>query len=74
MRVTSQLITLEMTFTIKCPNPKCRHHKAAFCVVAPSPIAKKGGNARWSKMTPKQRKEHIENMTKARLKPKSKKK
>lgn len=71
---TSQLIKLEMTIQVLCPNPKCRHHKAAFDHVVPSrvtkkvhaSIAKKGGQARWSSMSPAQRKEHVERMVKAR--------
>ncbi len=57
-----------MKATVHCPNPRCLHHKVAFSVELTSPIAKKGGNARWAKMSLKERREHIERMMKARKK------
>lgn len=56
-----------MTLKVKCPNPECPHHKRAFPVDVVSPMAKKGGNARWSSMTKAQRQQHIQRMTKARI-------
>lgn len=59
-----------MTVKVTCPNPACKNHETPFKVSVPSPIAKKGGSARWSLMSAKQRKEHIARMTKARLRKK----
>lgn len=57
-----------MTVQVKCPNTSCKYHETEFSVEVPSPIAKKGGESRWKKMTKKQRDAHIAGMTKARLK------
>lgn len=71
-----------MTIHTTCPNPKCHHHGESFEVVIPRSVAaeigkerslslaKKGGKARWSSMSPEERKAHINRMVNGRRKPK----
>lgn len=63
-----------MTVTVTCPNPRCKHHKVPFSSDVQSPIAAKGGAARWKNMSAKEKAEHIARMGRARLKNLKKKK
>lgn len=63
-----------MTVSVKCPNPKCQHHKVPFDAEVPSPIATIGGTMRWKNMTEAQKKQHLARMRKARFKGKKKSK
>lgn len=61
-----------MPLKVKCPNPKCRHHKVAFSIDAMLAFTKMGGAARWDGMTAAQKAAHIKMMNEARIKGMSK--
>lgn len=62
-----------MPLKVKCPNPKCRHHKVAFSVDATLAFTKMGGTARWEGMSPAKKAAHIKMMNEARIKGMAKK-